>query len=192
MPNSSKHLLSVIYRIILLCLVIISGALWCSSVFADEVDERRIQISLSIFPRIIAVDNEFRAKLTKDNRANLIFLYATSKNKAKELAATLQTKIKNVAGMEFNSTAMSLRELFDIGKELPTAIYITESLSADQLDRVMEFANNNQRIVFSPLLGDVERGVTAGISITSRVKPYFNMQTLKNAGIEINALLMQM
>jgi hypothetical protein len=46
--------------------------------------------------------------------------------------------------------------------------------------------------MFSPFVGDVERGATAGIAITSRVKPFFNVKTLKRADIDINPILMKL
>jgi hypothetical protein len=162
------------------------------AISANSVDERRIQISLAVFPRIIAVDNNFREKLSVNNTVQLIFVYEHDKNKALQQIDTLNKKITNVAGLPFSASALSSDELTDGNVTTPTAIYFAEQLSDKRFEAVMDYATKAGRIVFSPYLGDVERGATAGIAITSRVKPYFNMQTLERSQVEINALLMQM
>ena len=43
--------------------------------YANEEEKRRVDISLSIFPRIVAVDNNFRSKLGSENKVQLVFLY---------------------------------------------------------------------------------------------------------------------
>lgn len=170
---------------------IILGLLWHSAILADEISDRRIQISLSVFPRIVAVDNQFRNKLTKDNRVKLYFVYSNEKLKAFELVALLRKKINNVAGLKFEAKAISLKTMLSVQSELPTGVFISEKFSEQQLEQMMDLANKHNRIVFSPFVGDVERGATSGIAITSRVKPFFNMNTLRTANIEINTLLMQ-
>ena len=161
--------------------------------YADEEEKRRVDISLTIFPRIVAVDNDFRSKLDPEKNVQLVFLYVEGKERAISLAETLELKSKNIGGMRVDAGSLSLKKLLDENeKKYATAIFISERLSEDNLKSVIDYARNNNRIVFSPFVGDVERGVTVGISVTNRVKPYFNSSTLKDSGIDINALLMKM
>lgn len=177
--------------------IVILFAFACSAfsniAFADEEEKRRIDISLSIFPRIVAVDNDFRLKLGESNNVNLVFVYHEGEKFARNLSRLLVSKNKNIGGMEIQASALSLDELLDdkIDHQL-TAIFITERLSDVDMERVLAFAERRSRIVFSPFAGDVERGATVGISVTNRVKPYFNMATLKRTSVDINALLMKM
>jgi hypothetical protein len=161
--------------------------------YADEEENRRVDISLSIFPRIVAVDNDFRSKLSPANKVKLAFLYKEDDERAESLAKLLISKNKNIGGMRVTTSTTSIKDMLRIStEEKPTAIFISERLNKKDLDKVVAFAEKNKFIVFSPFTGDVERGVTVGISVTNRVKPYFNIQALKNSNIDINALLMKM
>lgn len=173
--------------------VIALSAVAGSSGFADEEEKRRVDISLSIFPRIVAVDNHFRDKLVTDNKVQLLFLYSKNENRAQDLADRLRENGKNIGGMSVMTSALNISAALEKEKkEKPTAIFISERLSKEDLKKVMAYAEAENRLVFSPFSGDVERGATVGISVTNRVKPYFNLTTLKRSNIVINALLMKM
>lgn len=161
--------------------------------FADEEEKRRVDISLTIFPRIVAVDNNFRSKLNSERKVNLVFVYFGGKDRARSLVESLERKNKNIGGMGVVARAMSVNELLGENKKYDvTAIFLSERLNEKLFKDVLEFAEKKNRIVFSPFTGDVERGATVGISVTNRVKPYFNLSTLKKSNIVINALLMKM
>ncbi len=161
--------------------------------YADEEEKRRVDISLTIFPRIVAVDNNFRSKLDSERKVNLVFVYFDGKERAKSLAKVIEEKNKNIGGMGVVASTMAAKDLLSENyKGNITAIFISERLNENIFNKVMAFAEKKNRIAFSPFAGDVERGVTVGISVTNRVKPYFNSSTLKRSGIVINALLMKM
>lgn len=163
----------------------------CAAVVAGETDQRRVEISLSIFPRIVAVDNDFRDKLGPERTARLLFVYDGDRANAENLAETLLEKSGNIGGMRVVVEVADIKQPLPVGDELPTALFLTERLSPAQLGVVMRFARETQRLVFSPFSGDVERGVTVGISVTSRVKPYFNIAALHETKVDINAILMK-
>lgn len=161
--------------------------------YADEEENRRVDISLSIFPRIVAVDNNFRSKLNADSKVELVFIYREDEERAQSLVELLITKNKNIGGMGVAASAVELENLLSFSKEAkPTAIFISERLKDSDLKKIVQIAEENSCIIFSPFTGDVERGVAVGISVTNRVKPYFNIQALKRSKIVINALLMKM
>jgi hypothetical protein len=182
-----------IKTLIILLFVFVLGAVANGSGFADEEEKRRVDISLSIFPRVVAVDNHFRDKLVTDNKVQLLFLYSNNEKRAEELAERLKKSSKNIGGMSLMTATLSISDVLDDKlNEKPTAIFVVERLSNNDLTKVMAFAEAEKRLVFSPFSGDVERGATVGISVTNRVKPYFNLKTLKRSEIVINALLMKM
>jgi hypothetical protein len=176
----------------LLVLSLVYGLLTPTAVSASDPTDRRIQISLPIFPRIVAVDNDFHKKLLPHDKVLLVFLYESDKEKAVSLADALKGKLSNVAGLEFMAAAVSVRDQLVATATVPTALFVAEPLSEQLFASVLEYAVKQQRILFSPYVGDVERGATAGISITSRVNPYLNVKTLKRADININAVLMNL
>ena len=177
---------------IVFLLLVIAVSLDFPNVYASESIDRRLQISLSIFPKIVAVDNGIRDKLNKKNQVLLAFLSQSDKTKPRELAKVLKSKIKNIAGMPYKLVSINVNGILAKASFSPTAIFLTERLSPKSFNKVMDFAMRKQILVFSPFTGDVERGASVGIMITSRVKPYFNIRTLKASSISINPLLMKM
>jgi hypothetical protein len=190
--NALKRAFSTKFIIILLSVFLFS-AIASSSGFADEEEKRRVDISLSIFPRIVAVDNHFREKLAADNKVQLFFLYSNNEARAQDLAERVENNGKSIGGMNVKTSALNINAAITNKSNIkPTAIFITERLSDDDLNKLMDYAASQNRLVFSPFSGDVERGTTVGISVTNRVKPYFNLSALKRSNIVINALLMKM
>lgn len=167
------------------------GIIASGSLFADETEKRRIDISISIFPRIVAVDNHFREKLDKDNNAQLLFVYDSDKTFAQDVAARVGKDGNNIGGMSIMTRVISAADIFP-KYDAPVALFIVEKLSDAQLEKISTYAASVSRLVFSPFPGDVERGVMVGISVTNRVKPYFNMSALRRSKVVINALLMKM
>lgn len=177
----------------LLLMLLTITAIAESSGYADEEEKRRVDISLSIFPRVVAVDNNFRKKLIDGKNVQLIFLYSKNEPRASELAARINEKDRSIGGMKVIASAKNISTMVNSQTEIrPTAIFLSERLADDELLKIMNYAENESRLVFSPFSGDVERGATVGISVTNRVKPYFNLKTLKRSEIVINALLMKM
>jgi len=186
------RILRVKFSVILILYVVVAVAA-DNLDYIDDVEKRRVDISLTVFPRIVAVDNNFRSKLNPENKVQLIFLYADRKDRAASLYKSLKQKNKNIGGMGVLATHVSVDDLLAVSNgKRSTAIFLSERLSNDDLKKVVAFSEKRSRIVFSPFVGDVERGVTVGISVTNRVKPYFNLAALKRSGIVINALLMKM
>ena len=163
-----------------------------ASVSADDTADRRIQISLPVFPRIVAVDNDFKQKLLNNNKVLLVFLYEVDKDKAKSMAESLDGKLTNVAGMGVSTAILSVTEQMRGGATVPTALFVAEPLTEQAFAPVVEYCIQQHRILFSPYAGDVERGAMAGIAIGSRVKPFFNMKSLQRAGISINSVLLNL
>jgi hypothetical protein len=170
--------------------VLVSLAL-SSYAFADETEKRRVDISVSIFPRIVAVDNHFREKLDKDQKARLLFVYDEDESFAQEIADRVGKDGSNIGGMLVSTRVASVADTLP-ESDIPVAIFLVEKLSDAQLKKVIAYAESTHRLVFSPFSGDVERGVMVGISVTNRVKPYFNLPRLHSADVVVNALLMKM
>ncbi len=175
------------WALLVFALVAVAG-----HVKASETTERRIQIALSIFPRIVAVDTGLREKLSKDNVARLAFIYVAEKLVAEDLVAQITRSTSNVAGLPLDAMALTLDTQIQAESTAPTAIFIVERLSDSTFTQILRYASDHHILAFSPFSGDVERGAMVGISVTSRVRPYFNMQSLTEAGVAINPTLLKM
>lgn len=168
------------------------GLSWAGLVFSSDTDERRVKISLSIFPRVIIVDDHFRDKVTDNNVINLAFVYDKDRARAQDLRKLFLKKSQTVAGMTLKVKPVAADNVTDLEEPSFTALFVTERIGDEQFGKLVEYATRRHLVLFSPFSGDVERGATAGISVTSRVKPYFNIGTLERSQIEINSLLMNM
>lgn len=160
--------------------------------FANEATDRRVKISLPLFPRIVAVDDKFHSKLTSDNKVRLVFVYDSNQERARELAKTVKENNANIVNIQVDSVPLSLEEQLKETAITPTAIFVSEPLGESDFKELVLYGINKGIIVFSPYSGDVERGATVGLAITSRVFPYFNNKTLEASGVKINPLLLEM
>ncbi|KPJ95986.1 MAG: hypothetical protein AMJ53_01670 [Gammaproteobacteria bacterium SG8_11] len=181
---------SLVMRTLMHCVV--CWLLGATALYADDATERRIQISLPVFPRIVAVDNDFKKKLLPKDHVLLVFVYESSQAQAQRYAESLKQKLTNVAGLQFTAKAISVHDQLGGKAPVPTALFAAERFSEQTFTLVVEYSIKQQRILFSPFVGDVERGAAAGIAITSRIKPFFNIKTLERAEIDINAVLMNL
>lgn len=172
-------------------LIVVSAVLVCSMTLASptEIDARRTEISLNIFPRIVAVDNRMEDKLTADGEVKLLVLYETNNSAARQWSRYLQDRVKSIANRPVVVDIAALDALLAY-TDAPTSIFIMEPLGDRSFSALMSYANAHHVLTFSPFNGDVERGASAGIFITSRVKPYFNIETLRAAQITINPTLL--
>ena len=172
--------------------VVIFYSVLVSAGSASETTDRRVKISIPLFPRIVAVDNEFHKKLTEDNKARLVFIYDRNKAKANDLAKELAKSNRNIVNIQVDSLPLSLKEQLADSAKTPTAIFVSEPLGGSDFEKLVLYGINKGIIIFSPYSGDVERGATVGLAITSRVFPYFNNKTLDASGVEINPILLNM
>jgi len=159
---------------------------------ANENTDRRVRISLSLFPRIVAVDSGFKSKLTDENKARLVFVYERNKLQASELAMELGKTNQNIEDVAVDSVPLSLDDQLHDHAVSPTAIFVVEPLGAEDFKQLVAYGIKKRIIIFSPFSGDVERGATVGLSITTRVFPYFNNKTLQASGLDINPVLLEM
>jgi hypothetical protein len=179
------------YTFIFLIFLLISEA-YAEFIMVNETSDRRVKISLSIFPRVVAVDTQFIGKLTDAGRVRLVFVYDQERSRAEELKVRFLEKSKSVAGKPIDVLLSSVKEISQDQAAGATAYFLTERMSNINLYILIKKAVETSRILFSPFSGDVEKGVTAGIAVSSRVKPYFNLNTLRKSSIDINALLMKL
>lgn len=157
---------------------------------ANETEARRIQISLAIFPRIVAVDHDLNKKLTSSGKVRLVFIYEVDPVAAAEIAASIRNNVTNIGGKAVEITVKSTDEIMYLDQKRVAGTFLVERLTGDAFTKVMRIAEKKGIVVFSPFVGDVERGATVGIAISSRIKPYFNMRTLTKSHIDINEKLL--
>lgn len=176
--------------LIFLLLSIASVAMSVQS-FGDTMQERRVTISASIFPRIIAVDEDLHKKL--DGKENIVLglLYDSDKSKAENISSLLTRKIKKIAGhriiiklIDINNN--NLQQYNQLG-----GLLLIEPMSDTDVREILDFSIQKQILCFSPFEGDIERGLMAGIFVGSKIQPYFNLKSIDKAKVQIKPALLR-
>jgi hypothetical protein len=157
---------------------------------ASELDDRRVRISLEIFPRIVAVDQDIRDKLTADDKVRLYVIYEREAVVAQRIVEDMRRGFGNIGGREVEFVVRAADEVAAAGLERPAAVFLAEPMREAAFRDVAKRAQELHVLVFSPFAGDVERGATVGIAISSRIKPYFNVPVLHSSRIHINEKLL--
>ena len=157
---------------------------------ADATEERRLTISVSIFPKIVALDVGLANKANPDGSLTLGIIHFNQKHKADEISSLVQRKVKNIAGKSIHIKLISEKELIESDKDNYAGLLLIEPLSDEVLKPIIDYATKKQILLFSPFDGDIERGVSAGIFVGSKIRPYFNLNSLKKSRIELKSAIL--
>ncbi len=172
------------------------GLLIASGTALGNEEEQRARIGLRLFRTLLAADQDLERKVTSKGELDLVLLYRDDKQLAAEFAAALLASGRS--GQQGTIKRYPIRvnitndpELKAFREQTPAGIYLVQSLSNEALAAVVRYATTQQRILFSPFAGDVEKGVLTGFIIEVRVTPYLNQNTLKKSGIHFKSLLLR-
>lgn len=158
-------------------------ALLCTGQALAAGLEQRLNIGLGLFPRIVAVDQKLAEKL-ENGRVRVTLVSEGDRTLAFRLSKKLKRKTPTLAGHPLTVELAEPDTL--LAGPPPTAVFLAGPLSETRFQRLAEYLTRHRRLLFSAIPGDVERGAMAGISVTSRVLPYFNIPALEAAGIHID------
>ncbi|MDH5231067.1 MAG: YfiR family protein [Gammaproteobacteria bacterium] len=180
--------ISRLLRQVTIIFILMTGNLYSESNLSEEL-QRRVSISVSIFPKIVATDTGITTKLI-DNQINLAVAYKTEKAYASALVADFNQRINKIRSSEAITQIVSIKNL-SLKHNNFSAIFLAEVLSDQEFAKLLAYAIKHHIILFSPFPGDVERGAIAGIAIEARIRPFFNLNSLKRAQIEISQTLIR-
>ena len=102
----------------------------------------------------------------------------------------MKNSFTNIGGLAVEFVVQNAQQAAGGGLDQSAAVFLSDLLSDDLLAAVMKVADERHVLVFSPFAGDVERGATVGIAISSRIQPYFNVPVLMQSHININEKLL--
>ena len=166
-------------------------SLFSAGIFADVMQERRLTISASLFPRIIAVDTEISKKLDAAGNIRLALIYSDSKTKAEKISRLMTRKVKKIAGKTIVFSLVDINSPSSLDSEKHAGLFLVQPLSERQIQKAINHSNNNNILLFSPFEGDIERGVMASIFVGAKIRPYFNVLSMKNAGVNLKSGLLK-
>ncbi|MGE0082523.1 MAG: hypothetical protein AB7U81_14640 [Thiohalomonadaceae bacterium] len=156
---------------------------------ADDQSERRVLIGVKLFPALLAADQELDVKREADGRLRIVVLFKEDGEVAREAAARLSA-VKAIRNQPLRVSTLPYSRLTELDKDVPAALFLAE-WSPDDLACVVRYGIAHRRIVFSPFLGDVTKGASAGIFVGDRILPLINPETLTAAGIALKPFLLE-
>lgn len=155
---------------------------------ADD-EERRIAVGGRLFTAMLAANPAIAEHQSTDGKLHLLIIYQSFPRHAVQLARRLNqdTMIREIP------VSVEVVEIDEISAERlqqVAGVFIAERITRP-LPRLIELCRDQQIILFSPFTGDVERGVTGGLSISDRILPYVNLRAMESAGLELKPFFLR-
>ncbi|MEJ2156063.1 MAG: hypothetical protein P8X96_12055 [Desulfobacteraceae bacterium] len=159
---------------------------------SDDFTERRITAGAKIFRALLAADIDIPRKTDAGGKLRLGLLYLDDTGNAELAAATLVNRDDpRIRKMKVHIDMLSFTECIADNKGRLAGIFLTQRVTAEQLQTLSAFADARHLVVFSPFEGDVERGVQSGIAVEARVRPYLNTHAMRNARIRLKSFFLK-
>ncbi len=178
---------SISWRIAIVLAFILLAALNPAPAGAQDALSPRLQIGIGILPAVIAANKLLNSESPQPIKIYLA--YKDNRHLAERLKPGLE-KIEGIKQRKLEIESITLADLLGSDPAPASAIFITEELDGE-LDSIIEFANRQKILLFSPFKGDVERGVAAGFRVTDKVLPMVNMTALKQSNIQLKAFFLR-
>ncbi len=154
---------------------------------AQEMVSPRMQIGIGLLPAVIAANKRIASE--PGTVLPVYLVYKNDRQLAEQLKPGLE-KVDRIQQRQLEIESIALADLLASAPEPASAIFIAEALG-DDVEPLIEFANRQKILLFSPFKGDVERGVAAGFRVTDKVLPLVNMTALKQSNIQLKAFFLR-
>jgi len=148
----------------------------------------RLHIGVNLLPAIIAA-NKSLAAIDPEQNLPIYLVYREDPNQAEYLEQHIN-QLGKIRNRSLDVMTIALDELL-ASEPLPlSVVFITEPLD-QRLPDLVQFAQHQRALLFSPFDGDVERGVATGFQVTDKVLPLVNMAALKQSKIQLKAFFLR-
>jgi hypothetical protein len=179
-----KYFIGLVLAAALTLLTSLSPSLYAHSHLAP-----RLQIGINLLPAIIAANNNLTNQLDDENRLPVYILYKHNHDVAEKLTQQL-TRVGHIHNYQLLVTIVAADSLLLSNGLKPATVFIVEPMN-DRLDKIVNFAQKNRMLLFSPFKGDIQRGVMTGFRVTDRVLPMVNLESLRQARINLKAFFLR-
>lgn len=170
--------------------LLLSTASLSRAAYADSEIPHRVLVGLNLFPNILSVTKGGRMEVTPSEEYSLWVVYHKREQRARELAEKLRKMTRQINRREVQVEVISVTELGSAG--YGTGLFLSESLGEAWLDKMVERTAQSGEVLFSPFSGDVEGGVMVGLDVRSKIRPYLNLKSIAEAGLNCNPVLIRM
>lgn len=147
---------------------------------ADQAMEPRLLVGINLFPAFLAARDDRR------NDAPVVVVVFVDESPAVDsLAAALASRLSR-SFPEARVNRLPLATLLERPQELVAdAVFIMQPLLDRELEPLLRHTRELGTFSFSPLVGDIERGVVGGIAVSDRIQPSVNMEALRAHSIRL-------
>ena len=156
---------------------------------ADEPADRRAWAGLDLFPSFLAADADITEKKRPDGALHLLLVYKDRQNLAESMRTHLK-RVKKVHDIPIRIRITEIDELSDKVEPSLAGIFLVERIG-DKIEAIIRLGREHRAMVFSPFVGDVQRGVSSGMVITDRILPYVNVEAMRLSGIRIKPFFLR-
>jgi len=160
----------------LLFLLMLSRPGW-----AETYDPLLLRAQASIYPKIILLDQDLVKKMHDGNVVITIVSTHDDISIANDLKNNILVKYAGRLGdkgLVVNSTTFD-----DIDQQNPATAYIVMQGDKSSFEKVVSYASNNERIVFSYSYANLENNALISLHVKEKTYIYVNKSTVKTYGI---------
>lgn len=159
------------------------------SLHAESINNSVLKIQAALFPKIILMDYQFREKL--DN--GYISIAILHRQKDYRYALRLKDKIekKYKDGIKNIPIKVVVSTYKQMHKNVPLATaYYLFSCSEVMMKEAITLANSHDRLSFVYDGKNLKHGAMIAVKIEEKVKPYININALKQEGVSLRPMLL--
>jgi hypothetical protein len=172
----------------LLALLLSLACLVSPPAVAQEPIPPRLQIGVNLLPAVIAA-NKGLATIPSGQHLQIYMVHRGNDHLAEQLKRSIG-RIGLIKKRRLDTEVRSIDELLADDIEPMSTIFIVEPMEG-RLDELIEYAHTRRVLLFSPLKGDVGKGVATGFKVTDRVRPLVNLESLRQSKIQLKAFFLR-
>ncbi len=157
---------------------------------AQSHEQRRLQVGAKMFLALLAANQGIASKVNDEGILPIVVAYKEDKHQANFVTQHIANK-KRIKRHPFELNQHTVASLTTTVQQPVAGIYLAEPLDIATQQTLIQYAQQNQIVLFSPFEGDIERGVMTGMNIAAKVRPYVNVAAIKDAGLNIKPFFLK-
>ena len=151
-------------------------------------DEQRLHVGLKLLPAFLAADQDLAAKATPEGRILVLVVHRDAPESALDVVAELR-RVEKIGELPIKVEIIRTDQLASYQGTRVAGIFLSTPDAGGQ--DLESWAERFHALVFSPFVGDVERGAVAGIYVAERILPYVNPDQAQRAGIRFKPFFLK-
>lgn len=168
--------------------MLLIGSMQAGFALVNDADQRRALVGVKLFAALLAADQDIETKAGPDDALHVLVVHSGDRAAAEATAE----RLRRLGTVRSIPLAIHVREnARELSQDCPplAGVFVAEWLS--RLGPVLELAERYRAVVFSPFLGDMDRGAHGGLFVSDRILPVVNPAALDAAGIRLKPFFLE-